>query len=525
VTRTRIGPRPSSVAFTGAGVWVADDFGVSLLEPETGQIQTSVSVGPVALVAGFGERVLIASFASDRVAEVDAESAEILWEIEVTSPRAIVLDATTSWVASENPHRLTRLASEGEVTGTVHLAGSPRALVLVDGDPWVALDSEIAVVDGDSLVPHAIPLGTGIEVTSMTAHGSVWVTFHEMPMGGGAMRFDPETLEHESVTVSARAMKLGVFSAISDGDVIWLTAGGGGGLGDTQTQRRLSAVDPESLAVGPEYRLPPAAIVLGVHQNRLWSASQLDELLSLTPGEEAEQPPATAAGSVGGLRIEVDVAYTSPLDCGAVTECEALAHVIAPAASESALPTFVLYLGQPGQIEARRWLVPLAAALADRGAVSYVAAYGRPDAREEMRCAVRFARETTAGYGGDPQRIILMGGSWSAGVAIEMATSADVSSDDCVAAGSGIPNAAVWIAGGGRATPSPDFDVPPLRLISGSDDESAAFGPRFEEQLRSEGYDATYVELPGIDHFEVWGPSSQTGTVDALMDIAAELEP
>ena len=45
------------------------------------------------------------------------------------------------------------------------------------------------------------------------------------------------------------------------------------------------------------------------------------------------------------------------------------------------------------------------------------------------------------------------------------------------------------------------------------------------EQLAEDGYDATYTELPGIDHGEINDPSDDVGTVDAIFALVEKVSP
>ena len=113
--------------------------------------------------------------------------------------------------------------------------------------------------------------------------------------------------------------------------------------------------------------------------------------------------PAPTAGAfpeelVAGLRTEADLPYTEPVPCGA-SECAVPLDVLAPEDGD-ALPTIVLLPGGPGAFVDRRYLETLAAELAQRGAVVFLATY-RSEATgdtidaglSDVRCAIRFARD------------------------------------------------------------------------------------------------------------------------------------
>jgi pimeloyl-ACP methyl ester carboxylesterase len=154
-----------------------------------------------------------------------------------------------------------------------------------------------------------------------------------------------------------------------------------------------------------------------------------------TPVEEPTTPSTTGGGitvvestttkAVSGSDVEVvrDLVYHS----GSEEEWFApLVDVYAPAEAEGGLSVVVLFHGGPGIID-KDWDLyrRLATHLAERGAVVYVPNWSSPlsfpdpdDAyvgmlREEdgAACAVSYAVETAAEYGGDPDRLILFGHS------------------------------------------------------------------------------------------------------------------
>ena len=105
--------------------------------------------------------------------------------------------------------------------------------------------------------------------------------------------------------------------------------------------------------------------------------------------------------------------------------------VLAPEDGD-ALPTIVLLPGGPGAFEDRRYLETLAAELAQRGAVVFLATY-RSEATgdttdaglSDVRCAIRVARSRTGEFGGDPDRLVLAGHSFGSSLALETAANAE----------------------------------------------------------------------------------------------------
>ena len=135
----------------------------------------------------------------------------------------------------------------------------------------------------------------------------------------------------------------------------------------------------------------------------------------------------------------------------------------------------------------------------------------------DVRCAIRFARSTAGDYGGDPDRLVLVGHSHGGGLALQTAVDADVETPGCLADASGIPDAVVGLAGF-VFTISGEADArPPILLISGSDDRAAG-GQDEVDELAGAGFEAQYVELEGIDHFEIVDPTVAPSVVDMIFD-------
>jgi acetyl esterase/lipase len=96
----------------------------------------------------------------------------------------------------------------------------------------------------------------------------------------------------------------------------------------------------------------------------------------------------------------------------------------------------------------------LAALLATRGMLVYNISYrtmalggSYPTAYQDVACGVRFARATAQEYGGNPSSVTLAGYSAGAHLAAVVALAGDEFDGDCLAGGSGLPDAFVGIAG------------------------------------------------------------------------------
>lgn len=224
---------------------------------------------------------------------------------------------------------------------------------------------------------------------------------------------------------------------------------------------------------------------------------------------------------VAGLTTATDVPYTQALPCGA-GECEVPLDVLAPERGE-ALPTIVLLPGGPAEPAERRYLAELAAAAAQRGAVVFLAGYrsevtgdSMDESLHDVRCVIRFARSAAADYGGDPDRVVLVGHSYGSLLALQTAADGKAETPGCLADANGVPDAVVGMAGFGFALPEPIEAQPPILLISGSEDAAAAGGEGSAQRLRDAGFEAEYVELEGIDHFEIVIPTAARTILDLI---------
>ena len=250
-----------------------------------------------------------------------------------------------------------------------------------------------------------------------------------------------------------------------------------------------------------------------------------------TPAAETSSPPATASTAPSTTTTTVSgVAITDPVPCGA-NECEVPVDILAPDTGED-LPTVVLVPGGPGSFGERLYMMDLAAGLAKRGAVVFLAAYrssvtGNTDEESlpDIRCAVRFARANTSQYGGDPERVVLVGHSFGSELVMRAGVQADAESPGCLADGSGVPDSVVALSE--FTDPLTDMTAagPPLLLIGGADDAFSASGEERAQQLRDAGFEAEYVELEGTDHMEIVSPDTSPTVVDMILEAAAGSTP
>ncbi|HET8777395.1 MAG TPA: alpha/beta hydrolase [Candidatus Limnocylindria bacterium] len=223
---------------------------------------------------------------------------------------------------------------------------------------------------------------------------------------------------------------------------------------------------------------------------------------------------------VDGLRTDVDVAFTGVTECGG-TPCRVPGDVIAPA-DGSQHPTIVLLNGGGKLFNERRYQAPLAVELARRGAVVFLMPYRGimtanydSDSISDARCAVRYARAHTAEYGGDPERLLLVGHSQGGVMGLQIAIEPDEPSEECLADGSAKPDGVVALGSPRPPLGHAGATAPPMWLIAGSEDR---VGKADVEALREAGFDAEGIVLAGVTHDGVTDPAAAPQIVDLIMD-------
>jgi acetyl esterase/lipase len=249
------------------------------------------------------------------------------------------------------------------------------------------------------------------------------------------------------------------------------------------------------------------------------------------PTAEPTPRPLPTAGAfpssvVAGLQTETDVPFTTALPCAA-GECEVPLDILAPETGE-ALPTIVLLPGGPTSFTNRRYVENLAAGLAQRGAVVFLATYRSIDtgnsiegSMHDVRCAVRYARSRTGDYGGDPERLVLVGHSYGSALALQTGVNGEAATAGCLADENGMPDAVVGLAGFLLDLSAVATSGPPLLLVSGSEDRAAAIGQGVADELSGAGFEAAYVELEGIDHPRIVEPADAPHVIDLILDAAS----
>lgn len=228
---------------------------------------------------------------------------------------------------------------------------------------------------------------------------------------------------------------------------------------------------------------------------------------------------------VEGLRTETDVAYTGATECGA-TPCVVPGDVLAPVDGRD-LPTVVMLGGGGTPFAERRYQQQLAVELAERGAVVFLMSYrsavtGNYDSAgfNDARCAVRYARSTTAEYGGDPSRTVVVGHSQGGLIGLTVALEPEEEADACLADGSGKPDGVVALGSPSPSLAQAGDSAPPLWLFNGSEDGDAE---AIALRLRERGFDAEARELPGVTHGGITDPVAAPDIVDLIMEALSSI--
>ncbi len=220
------------------------------------------------------------------------------------------------------------------------------------------------------------------------------------------------------------------------------------------------------------------------------------------------------------LRTDPDIVYTDATECGG-NPCVVPGDVIAPAEG-SGHPTVVLFHGGGMTFDRRRYQQDLAVALAERGAVVFLVSYRSAatgdydsDALDDARCAVRFARATTAEYGGDPDRLIAMGHSMGAFLSLQLALQPEEETDHCLAEGSSKPDAVIGLGAPRPSLYGAETTAPPIWLFTGSEDP---IGLGSAGILQDRGYEVRETVFEGVDHDEITQPSEVPEIVDLIVE-------
>jgi acetyl esterase/lipase len=200
-------------------------------------------------------------------------------------------------------------------------------------------------------------------------------------------------------------------------------------------------------------------------------------------------------------------------------------------------PVVVLWHGQPPTLDApnseRSDMAPLAAVVAEQGAVVFNVSYGATTPAEFVNdngCSLQLVVESAADFGGDPERVVVVGNSFGGAAALVWGLDSPLRDEqftDCVADADSVqvlPDAVVAVASGTNprnlqveAWQQADDAIldagTPILLVGGNPDLQAFFATQegawdvfalpedsiaLHEALLASGYESTLVELTGV---------------------------
>ena len=273
---------------------------------------------------------------------------------------------------------------------------------------------------------------------------------------------------------------------------------------------------------------------------------------SPSPSARASPTVPPTPPAPGRVLVTRDVPFTPAVPCGS-GRCRMRLDVWHPA-TKAGWPVVVSLHGRP---RTRADMEPIARLLVAEGAVVFNADYrggarverGYPMAFEDAACAVRFAREHAATYGGDPSRIVLVGHSFGTYVGSIVALDGDAYDGACLAdGGSAEPDAFVGLAGSYHWHDQPIWttffgarlssararwrDGDPHSHIGGNPDSAWWFvtertdpvldpdsSSEFHEALLDAGYESDLRTLDGSGHFTIL---RLAGDARTAADVVAE---
>lgn len=281
------------------------------------------------------------------------------------------------------------------------------------------------------------------------------------------------------------------------------------------------------------------------------------------PEEGTTEPCGTYDPRCSQMPVDgAGVVFTNDLPCGELGTCRLSMGIAQPRAAGGPWPVVVVEPGGPRPPNADNYLGAFAGLVASQGAVVFVADYregpqwggGYPQTYQDIACAVRFARENAAQWGGDPSRVTLVAHSLGPFFASVEALSADpfepapgtclattgstkpdafvgiagVYSTDGVSAeyldsffgGSREAAQAAWTAGDPYAVVAAKegLDIP-VRLVHGAIDANVlvSSSEQFGQSLEAAGYDTAITIVPNGDHT---GILQDYRTIEAVVGVA-----
>ena len=550
--RLAVGPEVGQLVEAGGSLWAAHGFGVSQIDPNSGLLLRTVSLGAVAFVAADGVELWIGSYAEGRIAPVDPASGEIGTPVSVPDGSAMAIADGSVWVHSAVQGTVTRVdAASGEVLSTTRVAEAPQFrpfhafsaadIAVGGGQVWTTRQQPAALValdaaDGSLIEELSLPAGMEPGAVAI-AGGAVWaadaadtpVPLLRRDLAGGEPTAIPIEVV-DGVLVSIRGFGIG-----DDGSLLAVGAPVTDRYGRELQAGVLISLDPASAVVNHIATLPAAAsdVEEAPGGGDPWVTIGYHEVASLNLDASTVDTgaPSLADRALLGGYLALDQTVLPGLQCGA-DPCDVPADVMAPA-SGTGLPVVILFQGGNGFWDDRRYLSRLASTLSQHGAVVISMAYRGEatggialDSLQDVACSIGAVGVLAEAVGGDPSRVVLVGhqvgGDLVLRAAIDLLTG-ELAVDVCPDA-VGLPIGV--LAAGGFVVPQDVVDRAvagpyPVRMVHGTADQSQPGDCHaIADALSAVGTDAACTELEGLDLGATFDPRSTLPTVSIIMGLA-----
>ena len=528
VASIEVGPEPWTVVAAAGSIWVGNDLGVARVDPISDQVEATVPIGGVGDVAAGDGSVWVASYTADRVGQVDLASNTVPHPVHVDGPSGLAIGEGAVWVVSPVQGTVTRIdASTGDVIATIPIAKQAPGLsglavpgagsiAIGGGAVWATVQNVGTVVRIDPATNEVVAsIRAGSYPSVAFADGSLWINRDDDQT---LRRIDPAT----DRSVATIALHAAPYDVIATQDGLWVT---GDGL--------VAAIDMSTNSIAQRIQATDG-IYSGVAEvgGDLWMA-RLATQSSLGSYEPDSHIMRASRGTMASLPVQIasGVPYTQSVACGRYVSPSGTCTLQTDVYSRTGgvdEPVIVLAHGGWCSRGCRAYLAQLAGTLSLEGAVVFnvdVRQGNRPsDTYHDLACAVRFARENAARYGGDPGRVTLVGHSMGSQRGSTVALAGDAFKGGCLAQGSGAPDAFVGMSGmpapGTRSYIGRNPDLT-FRYVGGSSESLHVDKMRaFVRDLRKGGYDATFTLVEGGDHYSTYTPGTASPTLAIIMSAA-----
>jgi alpha/beta superfamily hydrolase len=530
-----IAPQLGAIATDGESVWVGDASGVARLDATTGEVVGRVSVGANGGVAADPDEVWISSYSSGMVAPLDESGTTVdaSRKVAVDAPSGMALGLGSLWVTTPAKHLVTRIdTATGKPLALMPLnvigpivTGFGAAWASVEGGHSANQGGGLARIDPATNTSQLInleQLGDSVPSALAVGQDSLFLGMSDAHV----RRLDPVTFESEQGNGGARPGLHGaIYGMALHGTDLWLV----GTLINADwpdylvSPGTLVRMDSGTLDKLDTWKTTAGSNGAVIANDQLWSAVGFStvERWALSPEAEPGQDW-PLADTPGAITYEPDVTYSTTDD-----GTELPLDVLAPAEASNA-PVVVILPGGPLQVQGRRYMAGLSAALAQEGAVVFQADYRSQatwdtelDSIRDVACAIGWARANAERYGGDPEHVVVAGHSHGSYLAIkEVASEAGSAGCDGQVE---VPNGIVAIAGWPEvATIAPATDARmPVRLLVGTDDEALGDSSEVKEALEEIGFESDVTLVIGADHGAVIDGRNTVPTVKVILDTAA----